>query len=102
MLGFRFEDLTHLECPHKSLWGVKFVLTGESDLLRHATQQMKRIALDGQRSAQERQYMKSLRCSVENGDGHRELSFVQAILIPIKKWTDKQLGDYHTHFHEVC
>lgn len=78
----------------------QFVLTGESDLLRHATQQMKRIALDGQRSAQERQYLKSLCCSVENGDGHKELSFVEAILIPIKKWTDKRLGDYHTHFHE--
>ena len=44
--------------------------------------------------------MKSICCSVENGDGHKELSFVQSILIPIKKWTDKRLGDYHTYFHE--
>jgi hypothetical protein len=73
------------------------IFIGESDLLRHATQQMKRI----EHSSQEIQYMKkSLCCSVENGDGHKELYFVQAILIPIKKWTDKWLGDYHTHFHK--
>ena len=62
---------------------------------------MKRIVLDGQRSAQERLYMKSICCSLENGDVHKELSFVQSILIPIKKWTDIRLEYYHTYFHEV-
>jgi hypothetical protein len=61
---------------------------------------MKIIALEGQCSSQERQSMKSLHCSVENDVGHKELSFVHAILILIKKWTDKRLGDYHTRFHE--
>ena len=101
LVGFRHEDLTRPEFSHKYLLGVKFVLTRESDLLQLSTQQMKRIALDGQHNAQERQYMKSLCCSVENGDGNKELSFLHYILIPIKTWTYKQLGDYHTYFHEV-
>ncbi|KAH9315987.1 hypothetical protein KI387_024614, partial [Taxus chinensis] len=78
----------------------QFVLTGESGLLQHATQHMKRIAFDGQRSTQERLYMKNLRCSLDNVDGYQELTFVQSVLIPIKKWTDKRLVDYHANFPE--
>eukprot|EP01018_Ginkgo_biloba_P012594 Gb_03723 [translate_table: standard] len=78
----------------------QFVLTGESALLQRATQQMKRIALDGQRSAQERLYMKSLRCSVQSDDGHRELTFVQSFMLPIRKWCDRRLRDYHLQLSE--
>ncbi|GLJ39640.1 hypothetical protein SUGI_0810350 [Cryptomeria japonica] len=78
----------------------QFVLTGESDLLQHATQHMKRIAFDGQRSTQERLYMRNLRCSLDNIDGYKELTFVQSVLIPIKQWTDKRLVDYHKNFPE--
>lgn len=73
----------------------QFVMTGESALLQHATLQMKKIASDGERSTQERAYIKSLFCSVENADGHQELTFLQSVLLPIKKWSDKQLRDYH-------
>lgn len=73
----------------------QFVMTGESALLQHATLQMKKIALDGERSAQERIYMKSLCCSVETADGYQELTFLQSFLLPVKKWSDKQLRDYH-------
>ena len=89
LVGFIYKDLIHPKCSHKFLLGVNFVLTRESDLLRISTQQMKIIALDGQHSAQERQYVKSLCCSMENGDGHKELSFVLSGRIPIEKWNDK-------------
>ncbi|OAE31545.1 hypothetical protein AXG93_3415s1050 [Marchantia polymorpha subsp. ruderalis] len=74
------------------------VQTGEEALLQHATQQMKKIASDAQRSAQERAYMRSLRCTVEDGDTHKEMSYVQSVLVPIKQWADKQLEDYHSKF----
>jgi hypothetical protein len=77
-------------------------MTGESALLQHATLQMKKIASDGERSAQERIYMKSLCCSVETADGYQELTFLQSFLLPVKKWSDKQLRDYHLMSSEVC
>lgn len=78
----------------------QFALTGEATLLLHATQQMKRIASDGQRGAQERSYMKSLRSTSKGNDGSQELTYVQAVLIPIKLWADKRLENYHVHFLE--
>ena len=96
LVGFRYNDLNHPKCSHKSLLGVNFVLIGELDLVQLSSQHMKRIALDGQCCAQERQYMKCICCSVENGDRHKELSFVQSILILIKR-----LGDNHTYFNEI-
>lgn len=52
-----------------------------------------------QRGQQERLHLKSLRSKVE---GERDMSFLQAFLTPIQRWADKQLGDYHLHFSEVC
>eukprot|EP00249_Psilotum_nudum_P007988 c20960_g1_i1 orf=699-4043(-) len=78
----------------------QFVLTGELDLLQHAVLEMKRIASDGQRSPQERFYMKGLRIAVEGSGGMQELTFMQSLLGPIKEWADKRLGDYHLHFPE--
>ncbi|GLJ55952.1 hypothetical protein SUGI_1201130 [Cryptomeria japonica] len=73
----------------------QFVMTGESSLLQHAILQMKKISSHGQRSAQECTYMQSLCCSVENDDAHREQTFVESLLSPIKKWCDKRLRDFH-------
>jgi hypothetical protein len=80
---------------------LQYVLTGELALLQHAMHQMKRIASDGQRSTQERFYMKGLRSTVEGLEGPQELSYVQSVLTPIKSWVDKQLEDYHLHFLDV-
>lgn len=80
---------------------LKFVLTDEEGLLQHASLQMKRIAADGQRSPQERFYMKSLRSCRESVDGPKELTFVESVLGPIKQWVDKRMEDYHVHFADV-
>lgn len=77
------------------------MLTGEAELLQHASLQMKRIAADGQRSPQERFYMKSLRSYREGKDGSQELTFVESVLYPIKHWVDKRMEDYHLHFADV-
>lgn len=79
----------------------QFVLTGEEGLLEHTTLQMKRVATDGQRAAQERFYMKSLRSVIEGTNGPQELTFMQSVLSPIKKWVDKRLEDYHLHFSDA-
>eukprot|EP00249_Psilotum_nudum_P000098 c10358_g1_i1 orf=430-3825(+) len=79
----------------------QFALTGEASLLLHAMQQMKRIASGGQRSAEERIYMKNLRLIVKTKGGSQELTYVQSVLIPIKLWADKHLEDYHLHFSET-
>lgn len=79
----------------------QFSLTGEESLLYIATQQMKRIASNGQRSAQERVYMQSLRSTTKNDGSCTELTYVQSLLIPIKLWVDKRLEDYHLHFSEA-
>ncbi|KAL3689134.1 hypothetical protein R1sor_015443 [Riccia sorocarpa] len=78
----------------------QYVMTGEEALLQYATQQMKKIDSDAQRSAQERAYLRNLRCSVEDGDTRKDLSYVQAVLVPIKRWADKQLEDYHARFSD--
>lgn len=79
----------------------QFSLTGEESLLYNATQQMKRIAPNAQRSAQERVYMQSLRSITKSDGSCTELTYVQSLLIPIKLWVDKQLEDYHLHFSEA-
>ncbi|XP_024542200.1 uncharacterized protein LOC9647607 [Selaginella moellendorffii] len=78
----------------------QFVITDEVSLLQHAAQQMKRIASDSQRSAQERAYMKSLRSTIVLNGTSQDLSFVQSIVEPIKTWVEKRLNDYHLHFSE--
>lgn len=70
-------------------------------MLQHAIEQLKKIPLKEQRGPQERIHLKSLHSKIEGEDGFRSLSFLQSFLLPIQKWADKQLGDYHQHFSEV-
>ncbi|CAJ1978016.1 unnamed protein product [Sphenostylis stenocarpa] len=76
----------------------KYVITREHGVLLHALEQLNKIPLMEQRGQQERLHFKSLRSKVE---GERDISFLQSFLTPIQRWTDKQLGDYHLHFHEA-
>ncbi|XP_015894761.3 protein unc-13 homolog [Ziziphus jujuba] len=76
------------------------VITGDQDILQHAIGQLKKIPLKEQRGTQERSHLKSLYSKVEGEKGPREMSFLQSFLLPIQKWADKQLGDYHLHFSE--
>ncbi|KAL4203380.1 hypothetical protein AMTRI_Chr01g103720 [Amborella trichopoda] len=78
----------------------QFVITGEPNMLQLAAEQMKRISLREQRGSQERMYLRNLRCSVECEEGSRELTFMQSVLLPIQKWINKRLEDYHVHFAE--
>ncbi|KAK2634357.1 hypothetical protein Ddye_029149 [Dipteronia dyeriana] len=78
----------------------QYAITTEQGMLRHAIEQLKKIPLKEQRGPQERLHLKSLHCKVEGEEGSRDLSFLQSILLPIKRWADKQLGDYHLHFSE--
>lgn len=64
----------------------------------HAIEQLKKIPLMEQRGQQERLQLKSLRSKVE---GEKDMSFLQSYLIPIQRWVDQQLGDYHLNFSEV-
>ncbi|GAB4832155.1 Protein unc-13 [Ancistrocladus abbreviatus] len=79
----------------------QFVITSERGMLRHAIEQLKRIPLKEQRGAQERLHLNSLQSRVEGEMGSQNISFLQAFLIPIQKWADRQLGDYHLHFLEA-
>ncbi|CAK9133650.1 unnamed protein product [Ilex paraguariensis] len=79
----------------------QFVITSEQRILRFAIEQLKKIPLKEQRGPQERLQLKSLRCRVESEQGFQEFTFLQSFLLPIQKWADKQLGDYHLHFAEV-
>ncbi|XP_010520074.1 PREDICTED: uncharacterized protein LOC104799323 isoform X1 [Tarenaya hassleriana] len=74
----------------------QYVITSERGILRHAIEQLMKIPLKEQRGPQERLHLKSLQCRVENED----ISFLESFLSPIRKWVDKQLGDYHLHFAE--
>ena len=85
--------------PHCAL---QFVLTGERGLLQHSIEQLKKIPLKEQRGSQERLHLKSLLGRVESENGVQEMTFLQSFLLPIQKWTDKHLGDYHHHYTEVC
>ncbi|GER28524.1 hypothetical protein STAS_04327 [Striga asiatica] len=78
----------------------QFVITGEQDILQHAIDELKRIPLKEQRGPQERLHLKSLSCRVQNEKGLQELTFLQSFLLPIKKWADTRLTDYHLSFPE--
>ncbi|XP_043719972.1 protein unc-13 homolog [Telopea speciosissima] len=78
----------------------QFVVIGEQGLLQHVIGQLKKIPLKEQRGPQERLHLKSLRSKVEGEGGFREWTFLQSFLLPIQKWADKQLEDYHLHFAE--
>ncbi|XP_024962978.1 protein unc-13 homolog isoform X2 [Cynara cardunculus var. scolymus] len=79
----------------------QFVMTREHALLRHAIEQLNKVPLKEERGPQERMHLKSLFCKVENEEGSQELTFLQSFLLPIQKWADKQLADYHLHFSEA-
>lgn len=79
----------------------QFVMTREHALLRHAIEQLNKVPLKEERGPQERMHLKSLYCKVETEEGSQELTFLQSFLIPIQKWADKQLADYHLHFSEA-
>ncbi|KAL3814736.1 hypothetical protein ACJIZ3_016004 [Penstemon smallii] len=78
----------------------QFVITGEQGILQHAINQLKKIPLKEQRGPQERLHLKSLSCRVESEAGFQEVTFLQSFLLPIQKWADMQLTDYHLHFAE--
>ncbi|GMH05086.1 hypothetical protein Nepgr_006926 [Nepenthes gracilis] len=78
----------------------QFVITSERGMLQHAIEQLKRIPLKEQRGPQERLLLKSLQSKLEGQGGSQNLSFLQAFLMPIHKWADKQLKDYHLHLVE--
>lgn len=78
----------------------QFVMTGEQGLLQHAIDQLKRIPLKEQRGPQEKMHLKSLLSRVETERGVVDLTFLQSFLLPILKWADKRLGDYHQNFTE--
>ncbi|KAG6408528.1 hypothetical protein SASPL_131541 [Salvia splendens] len=77
-----------------------FVITGEEDVLQHSINQLKRIPLKDQRGPQERLHLRSLTCRVQTEKGFEDLTFLQSFLIPIQKWADMRLTDYHLHFPE--
>ncbi|KAK9154415.1 hypothetical protein Sjap_001895 [Stephania japonica] len=78
----------------------QFLITGERGILQHAIDQLKKIPLKEQRGPQERLQLKSLCSKVKDEDGFQDLTFLQSFLIPIQKWADKQLENYHLHFAE--
>lgn len=78
----------------------QFVITGEQDILQHAIDQLKRIPLKEQRGPQERLHLRSLTCRVQTEKGFQELTFLQSFLLPIQRWADTRLADYHLHFPE--
>lgn len=81
---------------------LQFVITGEQRILQYVIEQLKKIPLKEQRGPQERMHLKSLHSRVETEKGFQELTFLQSFLLPISKWADKQLGDYHLSYAEVC
>ncbi|XP_077232896.1 plant/protein (DUF810) [Tasmannia lanceolata] len=78
----------------------QFVITGEQHLLQHAIEQLRKVPLKEQRGPQERLHLKGLICSIEGEEGSQDLTFMQSFLLPIQRWANKLLGDYHLHFAE--
>lgn len=78
----------------------QFVITGEQRILQYVIEQLKKIPLKEQRGPQERMHLKSLHSRVEIEKGFQELTFLQSFVLPISKWADKQLGDYHLNYAE--
>ncbi|KAE9620847.1 hypothetical protein Lalb_Chr01g0007381 [Lupinus albus] len=75
----------------------QYVITNEQGILLYAIEQLKKIPLMEQRGQQENLHLRSLRSKVE---GEQDMSFLQSFLMPVKRWTDKQLRDYHLRFSE--
>ncbi|EPS69825.1 hypothetical protein M569_04933, partial [Genlisea aurea] len=79
----------------------QFVITSDQGILQHAIENLKRIPLKEQRGLQEMLHLKSLSCRVTNEKGLQEnATFMQSFLLPILKWADTRLADYHFHFPE--
>ncbi|OWM90047.1 hypothetical protein CDL15_Pgr026960 [Punica granatum] len=78
----------------------QYVITSELGMLQHAIEQLNRIPLKEQRGPQERSHLRSLYAKVDVGDDSRDVSFLHSFLMPIQRWADKRLGDYHLHFSE--
>lgn len=78
----------------------QFVVTGEQALLQIVIEQLRKIPLKEQRGSQERLHLKGLHCLVKGEHGSQDLNFLQSYLLPIQKWADKKLGDYHLNFSE--
>ncbi|XP_062193988.1 protein unc-13 homolog isoform X2 [Phragmites australis] len=78
----------------------QFVFTGEQGLLKVVIDHLRKIPLKEQRGPQERLHLKSLRSSVDAEGSYQDFTFFQSFLIPIQKWMDKKLNDYHLHFSE--
>jgi hypothetical protein len=78
----------------------QFVVTGEQEMLVHAIKQLMNIPLKEQRGPQERSHLKNLVSKVENNNKLSELTFLSSFLLPIQKWAEKLLMDYHLHFSE--
>lgn len=95
----RITETIHYTCYAWVLFR-QFVITGERGILQHAIEQLKRIPLKEERGQQERLHLKNLCSKVESEEGSLDLTFLQSYLTPIRKWADKQLGDYHMHFAE--
>ncbi|GAV70210.1 DUF810 domain-containing protein [Cephalotus follicularis] len=75
----------------------QYVITSEQGILLNAIEQLKKIPLKEQRGPLERIHLKTLHSKVE---GEMGVSFLQSFLLPIQKWVDKRLGDYHLYFAE--
>lgn len=80
---------------------MQFVITGEQEMLQHAIGQLRKIPLKEQRGPLERLLLKGLQCSLDGEEGSQDVTFMQSFLLPIQKWADKKLGDYHLHFAQV-
>lgn len=78
----------------------QYVMTNEQGMLQHAIHQLKKIPLKEQRGPQERSHLRSLHSKVDVGDGFHEMSLLQSFLLPVQRWADKRLEDYHMHFAE--
>lgn len=104
-LSYVFFFLTLIASITRSLKSLfvssQYVITSEQGMLQHAIDQLKKIPLKEQRGPQERLHLKSLLSKVEVEGGSQSFSFLRSFLLPIQKWADKQLGDYHLHFAEV-
>lgn len=76
-------------------------MTSEQGMLQHTIEQLNRIPLEEQRGPQEKSHLRSLYAKIDVGDGLRDVSFLQSFLVPIQRWANKRLGDYHLQFSEV-
>lgn len=79
----------------------QYVITSNQGILKQAIEQLKKIPLKEQRGAQERLHLKSLHSKIDGEQGLQDVSFLHSFLLPILKWADKHLGDYHLHYAEV-